>query len=295
MGPARVGDRPLRWPPRDLDRLPGGRCRADRHGLQDRPGRARLLDGHGSPAAGDVRPDRAAPRPLRGPPPRAHLTRRGSGAAPRRPPRAEPLLQVGREPAPLLQRPQGAAADEGARRPRRLGDRPPPRPVGLALRHQEGRDRPRPRRDREAEPARRVAGGRGLGLPPRERGSRPIRSTSRATPRSAARPARSRSPRASPFGQAAGGGRRTPRRSAACTARSRRAASSTSCTRSSARARMPDAAVAAAIKVSEAERELALAETRAVLAAAASEEYRERAARARGGARGRGCSTTSTH
>jgi hypothetical protein len=38
---------------------------------------------------------------------------------------------------------------------------------------------------------------------------------------------------------------------------------------------MPDAAVAAAIKVSETERELALAETRAVLAAAASEEYRE--------------------
>ena len=41
-----------------------------------------------------------------------------------------------------------------------------------------------------------------------------------------------------------------------------------------------------AIKVSETERELALAETRAVLAAAASEEYRERAARARGGSRG---------
>ena len=38
---------------------------------------------------------------------------------------------------------------------------------------------------------------------------------------------------------------------------------------------MPDAAVAAGIKVSETERELALAETRAVLAAAASEEYRE--------------------
>ena len=38
---------------------------------------------------------------------------------------------------------------------------------------------------------------------------------------------------------------------------------------------MPDAAVAAGIKVSEAEQELALAETRAVLAAAASEEYRD--------------------
>ena len=42
-----------------------------------------------------------------------------------------------------------------------------------------------------------------------------------------------------PVGQDAGGGRRTPPRSAACTARSRPAASSTSCTRSSARARMP--------------------------------------------------------
>ena len=73
----------------------------------------------------------------------------------------------------------------------------------------------------------------------------------------------------------AGGGRRTPPRNAACTARSRPEASSMSCTRSSARARMPDAAVTAAIKVSEPERELALAETRAVLAAAASDEYRE--------------------
>ncbi len=38
---------------------------------------------------------------------------------------------------------------------------------------------------------------------------------------------------------------------------------------------MPDAVATATIKVSEPERELALAETRAVLAAAASEEYRE--------------------
>src|SRR6187455_1820751 len=97
----------------------------------------------------------------------------------------------------------------------------------------------------------------------------------RATPRSVARRARSPSPKASPCAPDAGGGRRTLRRSAACIARSRPAVSSTSCTRSSARARMPDAAVKAAIKVSEPERELALAETRAVLAAAASDEYRE--------------------
>ena len=73
-----------------------------------------------------------------------------------------------------------------ARRPRRLGHRPAPRPVGLALRHPQGRDRPRPRRDREAEPARRVVGGRGLGLPARERRAHAMRSTSRATRRSAA-------------------------------------------------------------------------------------------------------------
>ena len=28
-----------------LDRVPGRRCRADRHGPQDRPGRSRVLDG----------------------------------------------------------------------------------------------------------------------------------------------------------------------------------------------------------------------------------------------------------
>ena len=188
VGSARVGDRPLRQRARDLDGVPGGRCRADRHGLQDRSRRARLLDRHGPAAAGDARSRRAAPRALRGPPARAPLPRRGPGAAPRRPPRAEPVLQLRREPAALLQRPQGAAADAGARRPRRLGDRAPARPVGLALRHPQDRDRPRPRGDREAEPARRVGRGRGLGLPARERRARPTRSTRRATPRSAAQP-----------------------------------------------------------------------------------------------------------
>ena len=39
---------------------------------------------------------------------------------------------------------------------RRLGHRPAPRPVGEPHEHPQGRDRPRPRRDRQAEPARRV-------------------------------------------------------------------------------------------------------------------------------------------
>ena len=43
--------------------------------------------------------------------------------------------------------------------------------------HPQGRDRPRPRRDREAQPARRVDGGRGLGLRPRARRARTTRST----------------------------------------------------------------------------------------------------------------------
>ena len=91
----------------------------------------------------------------------------------------------------------------------------------------------------EAQPAGRVDGRRGLGLRPRERRARPpaVRSglhvdRLRAVHTSGRRRVRTNAP-------AAGGGRRTRRRSAACTARSRRAASSTSCTRSSARTRIP--------------------------------------------------------
>ena len=43
----------------------------------------------------------------------------------------------------------------------------------IALQHPQDRDRPRPRRDREAVPARRVDGRRGLGLHPRERRAHP--------------------------------------------------------------------------------------------------------------------------
>ena len=198
-----------------------------------RPDRSRLLDRHRPTAPGDARPRRAAPRALRRPAARVPLPGRGAGATPRRPPRAEPLLPLRREPDALLQRPQGAATDPRPRRPRRLGDGPPARPVGVTLGHPQDRDRPRPRRDREAQPARRVVRGRGLGVPPRERRADATRSTRRATRRSAASPAHDRSPKASPSARAAGGGRRAPRRSAACTARSRRAGSSTSSTPSS--------------------------------------------------------------
>ena len=80
------------------------------------------------------------------PPARAAVAGRAAGPAARRPPRPEPVPQLGREAPALLQRPQGAAADTRARRARRLGHRPPPRPVGEPLRHPQDRDRPRPRR-----------------------------------------------------------------------------------------------------------------------------------------------------
>ena len=100
---------------------------------------------------------------------------------------------VGREPAALLQRAQGAAADEASRRARRLDHRPAPRPVGDAHEHPQGRDRPRPRRDREAEPAGGVDEARGVGLPRARTTCRCTRSMRRATRRSAARRARARS------------------------------------------------------------------------------------------------------
>ena len=89
----------------------------------------------------------------------------------------------------------------------------------------------------------------------------------------AARPARDRSPRARRSAPAAGGGSRARPRSAGCTARSRRAASSTSCTRSSARTRMP---TSTSVAVKAEEREVALGEVQAVLAAARDETYRGR-------------------
>ena len=56
---------------------------------------------------------------------------------------------------------------------------------------------------------------------------------------------------------------------------------------------MSETVVTAGIKLSEPERELALAETRAVLAAAASEEYREELSELEAAIE-TGCSTRST-
>ena len=139
----------------------------------------------------------------------------------------EPDERVGREPVALLQRAQGSAAHEATRRARRLGHRPAARPVGDPHEHPQGRDRPRPRRDREAEPARGVDEARGVGVPGRER--RPVHglyaqgytSIGCAPCTRAIGPMRTIAP-------AAGGGSRTRRRSAACTARSSTVASSTS-------------------------------------------------------------------
>src|SRR5437868_5510800 len=96
------------------------------------------------------------------------------------------------------------------------------------------------------------------------------RSTTRATSRSAARRARVRSRPTSRRGPAAGGGRRTRRRSAGSTARSRAVDSSTSCTPCWATRRMP--------KVSGEAQEVARAEAQAVLSMVVDEGRRAKLA-----------------
>src|SRR5919202_1812269 len=96
-----------------------------------------------------------------------------------------------------------------------------------------------------------------------------------ATRRSAARPARGRSHRASQTARAAGGGSRTRRRSAASTVRSRPAASSTSSMPSSA---TTPTARGESVKLGAEAREVVLGEAQAVLAMVADEERRGRLA-----------------
>ena len=161
---------------------------------------------------------------------------RCSGSSPAR---ARTDVPVGRAPPALLQRPQGAAADAAPRRPRRLDHRPASRPVGDAHQHPQDRDRPRPRRDREAQPARRVDEGRGLGLRARERRSVHALYAQGYTSIGCAPCTRPIAEASRPRRPLVVGDRTRPR-SAACTARSRPAASSTSCTRSSARRRIEE-------------------------------------------------------
>src|SRR5689334_2326269 len=89
----------------------------------------------------------------------------------------------------------------------------------------------------------------------------------RASPRSAAHPARGRRRRARICAPGAGGGRRTRRRSAASTARSRPAGSSTSSARSWENA---------VTELMGEAREVALAESQAVLAMARDDAMRSR-------------------
>ena len=121
------------------------------------------------------------------------------------------------------------------RRPRRLDHRAAPRPVGDPLRHPQDRDRPRPRRPSSRSTRSPTGRRRRSGTTSARTTCRCTRSTSRATRRSAARRARAPVAPGEPVARRPlVVGERTRRRSAACTARSRPAASSTSCTRSSA-------------------------------------------------------------
>src|SRR5439155_165628 len=85
------------------------------------------------------RADRATSRALLGAEPRRARPGPGPGATPGLDEGPRPDEGVGREPAALLQRAQGAAADDAPRRPRRLGDRVAARPVGDPHEHRQGR------------------------------------------------------------------------------------------------------------------------------------------------------------
>ncbi len=114
-GAPRVGDRPLRRRPRPVDGVPGGRRRADRHGLRIDPAvRVFSIDTGRLPSETfelieELRERYPGLRLY------AALAGRAAGSAARRPARAEPLLPLRRAAAALLQRPQGAAADTAPR------------------------------------------------------------------------------------------------------------------------------------------------------------------------------------
>ena len=76
LGRPRVGDRAVRRPARPLDRVPGRRRRADRHGVPHRPGGAGVLDRHRPAPAGDPRPVEELRERYPGPAARASLARR---------------------------------------------------------------------------------------------------------------------------------------------------------------------------------------------------------------------------
>ncbi len=79
----------------------------------------------------------------------------------------EPDVQERGPAAGVLRDPQGGAAEAQARLARCVGRGTPARAVAHAEEHREGGARPRSRRHREAEPARGLDRGRGVGLRPR--------------------------------------------------------------------------------------------------------------------------------
>ena len=124
VGRARVGARSGSATASPLDRVPGRRRRPDRHGVPHRPGGAGLLDRHRPAAAGDARPrSRSCASDTPGSGSSCSRPTGGQRAASRRPPRAEPVPPLGGAAASLLQRPQGPAAQPGARGARLLGHR----------------------------------------------------------------------------------------------------------------------------------------------------------------------------
>ena len=122
---------------------------------------------------GDLHAVRGGPRSLR------HRRRvrgaRRAAPSPRSRPQHGPnaMYRQRRPPHALLHDPQGRAAEAQALDARRLDRRSPTRAVGQPPQHREGRARPRPRRHRQAESARRLDARPRLGLRPRERGPLP--------------------------------------------------------------------------------------------------------------------------
>ena len=144
---------------RDLDRVPDRRHRADRHGVRDRSRRSQVFS---------VDTGRLPDETLRADRARCASAIPGCSSSCSRRTRDE-VASDGRQ---ARRRTSSTRSVENRLlccnvrkvRPltrhlalaRRVDHGPPPRPVGEPHEHPQGRDRPRPRRDRQAQPARRV-------------------------------------------------------------------------------------------------------------------------------------------
>ena len=223
-----MGLRALRPAHRDLDGAADRQRDPDRSRLQALSRDPGVHDRHRAPAGGEPPGDRRPARPLPGPRPARAAARRQRGRADDALARPEPLPRQHRPPAALLQRAQGPSAEPASRRSRRVDHRASGATSGRA-----GRTSARSRSTTTTAAS--SSSTRWPSGPRKRRGTTSasticpsIRSTRRATRRSAALRARGRSSPARRRATAAGGGSRALRRSAASTARSRAAASSTS-------------------------------------------------------------------